>query len=216
MLEAEDGERGLAQWREHEFDLIITDCNMPLISGYELAGTIRDEEQAQGLPSTLILGFTANAQPEEKVRCVEAGMDDCLFKPIRLADLSAWLASRFADELPSVIAAHATAEIDLSGLEHYVGEDRELIEQLLRDLAVANRADRELLLQLHASNNLHNLPILAHRIKGGALMVRAASLIQCCEQLERACGEGCAALIDEAVDQLQQAMTRLDQRLASG
>ena len=216
VLEAEDGERGLAQWREHEFDLIITDCNMPLISGYELAGTIRDEEQAQGLPSTLILGFTANAQPEEKIRCVEAGMDDCLFKPIRLADLSAWLASRFAGELPSVIDAPATAEIDLSGLEHYVGEDRELIEQLLRDLAVANRADRELLLQLHASNNLHNLPILAHRIKGGALMVRAASLIQCCEQLERACGEGCAALIDEAVDQLQQAMTRLDQRLASG
>jgi two-component system sensor histidine kinase EvgS len=216
VLEAEDGERGLAQWREHEFDLIITDCNMPLISGYELAGAIRDEERVQGLQPTLILGFTANAQPEEKIRCVEAGMDDCLFKPIRLADLSAWLASRFADELPSVIAAPATAEIDLSGLEHYVGEDRELIEQLLRDLAVANRADRELLLQLHASRNLQDLPILAHRIKGGALMVRAARLIQCCEQLERACGEGCAALIDEAVDQLQQAMTRLDQRLASG
>ena len=82
--------------------------------------------------------------------------------------------------------------------------------------ALANRADRELLLQLHASRNLQDLPILAHRIKGGALMVRAASLIQCCEQLEPACGEGCAALIDEAVDQLQQAMTRLDQRLASG
>ncbi|VVO41815.1 transporter substrate-binding domain-containing protein [Pseudomonas fluorescens] len=216
VLAAEDGERGLARWREHEFDLIITDCNMPVISGYELAGAIRDDERTQGLQPTLILGFTANAQPEEKIRCVEAGMDDCLFKPIRLADLSAWLASRFADELPSVIAAPATTEIDLSGLEHYVGEDRELIEQLLRDLAVANRADRELLLQLHASNNLHNLPILAHRIKGGALMVRAASLIQCCEQLERACGEGRAALIDEAVDQLQQAMTRLDQRLAQG
>jgi two-component system sensor histidine kinase EvgS len=216
VLEAEDGERGLAQWREHEFDLIITDCNMPLISGYELAGAIRDEERVQGLPPTPILGFTANAQPEEKIRCVEAGMDDCLFKPIRLADLSAWLASRFAGELPRVIAAPAMAEIDLSGLELYVGEDRELIEQLLRDLAVTNRDDRELLLQLHASRNLHDLPTLAHRIKGGALMVRAVSLIQCCEQLEQACSEGRAALIDEAVDQLQQAMTRLDQSLAQG
>ncbi|QCY13627.1 transporter substrate-binding domain-containing protein [Pseudomonas sp. MPC6] len=222
VLEAEDGARGLAQWREHEFDLIITDCNMPVSSGYELAGAIRDDERAQGLQPTRILGFTANAQPEEKIRCIEAGMDDCLFKPIRLADLSAWLASRFAGEGPKVIAASAasaapaTAEIDLSGLELYVGADRELIEQLLRDLAVSNRDDRELLLQLHTSGNLHNLPILAHRIKGGALMVRAARLTQCCEQLERACGDGRVALIDEAVDQLQQAMTRLDRSLAQG
>ncbi|HCS43149.1 MAG TPA: hybrid sensor histidine kinase/response regulator [Pseudomonas sp.] len=216
VLEAEDGERGLAQWREHEFDLIITDCNMPMISGYELAGAIRDDERAQGLQPTPILGFTANAQPEEKIRCVEAGMDDCLFKPIRLADLSEWLALRFAPELPMVIAAPATSEIDLSGLELYVGADRELIEQLLRDLAVTNRDDRDLLLQLHTRGNLHDLQRLAHRIKGGALMVRAAGLIQCCEQLERACGEGRAALIDEAVDQLQQAMTRLDHRLVQG
>jgi two-component system sensor histidine kinase EvgS len=216
VLEAEDGECGLAQWREHEFDLVITDCNMPVTSGYELAGAIRDEERAQGLQPTLILGFTANAQPEEKIRCVEAGMDDCLFKPIRLADLSAWLAARFAGEWPRVIAAPATAEIDLSGLERYVGADDELIDQLLRDLAVTNRDDRDLLLQLHTRGNLHDLPILAHRIKGGALMVRAVRLIECCEQLERACGEGRAALIDEAVDQLQQAMTRLDQSLAQG
>ncbi|VVO88029.1 Sensor histidine kinase RcsC [Pseudomonas fluorescens] len=216
VLEAEDGERGVAQWREHEFDLVITDCNMPRISGYELAGAIRDEERAQGLQPTLILGFTANAQAEEKFRCIEAGMDDCLFKPIRLADLSAWLAARFAGERPRVIAAPATAEIDLSGLEHFVGADHEMIEQLLRDLAVTNRDDRDLLLQLHTRGNLHDLPILAHRIKGGALMVRAVRLIECCEQLERACGEGRAALIDEAVDQLQQAMTRLDQSLAQG
>ncbi len=57
---------GLELWREHEFDLVVTDCNMPRLSGYELAGAIRDDERAQGLPSTLILGFTANAQPEEK------------------------------------------------------------------------------------------------------------------------------------------------------
>ena len=74
---------------------------MPVVNGYELAGAIRDEERANGLPPTLILGFTANAQPEEKIRCLEAGMDDCLFKPIRLADLSAWLASTICERTAS-------------------------------------------------------------------------------------------------------------------
>jgi two-component system sensor histidine kinase EvgS len=216
VVEAEDGEQGLAQWHEHEFDLVITDCNMPRVSGYELAGAIRDQERSQGATPTLILGFTANAQPEEKIRCVQAGMDDCLFKPIRLADLSTWLASRFISDTPVAFEQPFSSEIDLSGLERYVGADRTLIDELLRDLAVANRGDRDILLQAHVSGDQQTLSVLAHRIKGGALMVRAVSLIECCEQLERACAEGRAALIDEAVDQLQQAMTRLDQSLKQG
>ncbi|MHC8382746.1 transporter substrate-binding domain-containing protein [Pseudomonas sp. LB3P14] len=213
VLEVENGERGLAQWREHELDLVITDCYMPVVSGYELAGAIRDEERAHGLPPTPILGFTANAQPEEKVRCLEAGMDDCLFKPIRLADLSAWLASRFVSEPPAPVEEPSTSEIDLTGLELYVGDDRTLINQLLRELAETNRYDRDDLLAAHVSGNCHRLEDLAHRIKGGARMVRAERLIECCEHLERACAEGRAALIDEAVDQLQHAMARLDQSL---
>lgn len=212
VMEAEDGEHGLELWRAHEFDLVITDSNMPRLSGYELTGAIRDEECAQGLLPTLILGFTANAQPEEKVRCLEAGMDDCLFKPIRLADLSSWLADRFSEmtsEQPP------SSEIDLSELEQYVGEDRTLINQLLRELAITNRNDREHLLQAHADNNLPGLRDLAHRIKGGARMVRAQRLIESCKALERACAEGRATSIDEAVDQLQDAMRSLDQSLES-
>ncbi|MHC8345096.1 transporter substrate-binding domain-containing protein [Pseudomonas sp. RT6P73] len=213
VMEAEDGKQGLELWRAHEFDVVITDCNMPKLNGYELTGAIRDEERAQGLPPTLILGFTANAQPEEKVLCLEAGMDDCLFKPIRLADLSGWLADRFAE---TTSEPPLSSEIDLSGLEQYVGEDRTLINQLLRELAVTNRDDREHLLQAHASKNLPVLQDLAHRIKGGARMVRAQRLIECCVALERACAEGHAALIDETVDQLQAAMHSLEQRLKQG
>ncbi|MNU90178.1 Virulence sensor protein BvgS precursor [compost metagenome] len=210
VLLAEDGRQGLEQWREQAFDLVITDCNMPVVSGYELAGAIRDEERFGVEQPTVILGFTANAQPEEKIRCIEAGMDDCLFKPIRLIDLSGWLAARFSSEAPS------SAEIDLSGLQQLAGADSELILQLLRDVAATNRDDRERLLHEHASGNSHGLQDLAHRIKGGAQMIRARALVDCCEQLERACGEGDAALIDAAVDQLHQAMTRLDQRLEQG
>ncbi|WP_433736241.1 transporter substrate-binding domain-containing protein [Pseudomonas putida] len=213
---AEDGQQGFEQWREQAIDLVITDCNMPLVSGYELAGAIRDEERFLVGSPTVILGFTANAQPEEKIRCIEAGMDDCLFKPIRLVELSAWLANRFSGESADAAEAVAAAEIDLGGLRQYTGVDNELIEELLRDLAVTNRDDRVRLLQEHASGNDHALQALAHRIKGGAQMVRAYRLVECCEQLERACAEGDASLIDAAVDQLHQAMTRLEHHLEQG
>jgi two-component system sensor histidine kinase EvgS len=212
-MEAKDGEQALALWRTHAFDVVITDCNMLYLSGYELTGAIRDEERAQGVPPTLILGFTANAQPEEKVRCLEAGMDDCLFKPIRLADLDGWLAERFVE---TTSARPPASQIDLSGLEPYVGGDRTQIDRLLRKLAESNREDRESLLHAQANDNLPALKDLAHRIKGGARIVGARHLIECCEQLERACSLASAALIDEAVDQLQHAMQRLDQSLEQG
>jgi two-component system sensor histidine kinase EvgS len=213
VLTAQDGQQGFELWREHELDLVITDCNMPVTSGYELAGAIRDEERFQGGPPTLILGFTANAQPEEKVRCIEAGMDDCLFKPIRLDDLRAWLLGRFSHGPVKAIERGPNAEIDLSGLANYVGSDDELIAELLRDVVATNREDRVRLLQAHAAQNYPGLQDLAHRIKGGAQMVRAQALVACCEHLERACGEGDARLIDAAVDQLQHAMLRLDHSL---
>ena len=214
--EAEDGEQGLELWRNQPFDVVITDCYMPTMNGYELAGAIRDEEQARGLAACLILGFTANAQREEKVRCREAGMDDCLFKPISLRDLSARLASRTPgatsiplDENPG----QTGAEIDLSSLEQWVGADRTLINDLLRELASSNEKDLVRLLGFYSDRDHESLMELAHRIKGGARIVKAHRLIQCCERLEAALGARDAAALTHAVAALQQAMERLTRYL---
>lgn len=88
---AEDGQAGFEVWKAGTFDLVIADCNMPVMNGYELARAIRRQEcQTQQRPCT-VLGFTANAQPEEIQRCKQAGMDDCLFKPLTLTALSQWV-----------------------------------------------------------------------------------------------------------------------------
>jgi two-component system sensor histidine kinase EvgS len=88
---AADGQAGFEAWKADTFDLVIADCNMPVMNGYELARAIRQHEQHTQQPPCTVLGFTANAQPEEVQRCKHAGMDDCLFKPLTLTTLSQWV-----------------------------------------------------------------------------------------------------------------------------
>ncbi|WHS63248.1 transporter substrate-binding domain-containing protein [Pseudomonas sp. G2-4] len=203
-----DGAQGLRAWRSEHFDVVITDCNMPMMSGYELARAIRDEEQTRGLASTVILGFTANAQPEEKDRCVEAGMDDCLFKPISLRDLHARLASVTPDA-----ESASSNDIDLTSLEQLTGNDSTAIKQLLKELVNSNAEDAARLRRLSAQQDLPGLADLAHRIKGGARIIQAQRLIAACEALENACRSSDRTLLAQAVDDLHQAMEQLAEQL---
>ncbi|MGE8175776.1 transporter substrate-binding domain-containing protein [Pseudomonas fluorescens] len=216
VKDAEDGAHGLRAWRSQRFDVVITDCNMPIMNGYELTRAIRDEERTRGLVPSLILGFTANAQPEEKIHCLEAGMDDCLFKPISLKDLGARLSSVTPDTV-SIPAQEDRMEsddgFDLSSLEQLTRGDRASINSLLGDLASSNEEDMARLMQLFTQHDMQGLSDLAHRVKGGARIIKAHSLIQCCEVLEEACNGLDSAVLTEAVDVLHQTMEKLALRL---
>ncbi|MCU6427933.1 transporter substrate-binding domain-containing protein [Enterobacter sichuanensis] len=85
---AASGDEALNIWADTAFDVIITDCNMPGINGYQLTGMIRDAEREQGRDPAWIIGFTANAMHEITERCLQAGMNDCLFKPCSISDLA--------------------------------------------------------------------------------------------------------------------------------
>lgn len=79
---AGDGEEALAQWDIAPYDLVLTDVNMPYLNGYDLARKLRAEGAM--VP---IIGVTANAMLDEQHRCVAAGMDAWLVKPIELRTL---------------------------------------------------------------------------------------------------------------------------------
>ncbi|AVE03114.1 hybrid sensor histidine kinase/response regulator [Pseudomonas palleroniana] len=206
---AEDGIQGLAQWQAGHFDGVITDCNMPLKNGYQLAQDIRAQERAQGLTPCLLLGFTANAQPEETERCRQAGMDGCLFKPTGLEDLRSALAPLTASLCEPEVAA-----FDLSTLAALTGGDPYVLEELLMPLLDSLAADRTLLSTLQRKADFAGLHDLAHRAKGGARMVKAHTLIQGCEALATVCerrdrealGPVVEAL-DDAIDDLQRGLS---------
>ncbi len=82
-----DGASALAAWRPGVHALLLTDCNMPEMDGYELTAAIRTEEAARGIDRLPIVALTANAMAGEDQRCINAGMDDFLAKPLDLGQL---------------------------------------------------------------------------------------------------------------------------------
>jgi two-component system capsular synthesis sensor histidine kinase RcsC len=84
---ASDGEEALSLWRGSEFDIVLTDVNMPRLNGYELTAALRRAGCV-----TPIIGATANALRGEDALCLAAGMNHCLVKPFTLRALLAALA----------------------------------------------------------------------------------------------------------------------------
>ena len=84
---ASDGEQGVAAARRTAYDLILMDCHMPLLDGYEATKAIRGLGTAHA--KTPIVALTASALPEDRQRCLDAGMDGYLAKPIRVEELRA-------------------------------------------------------------------------------------------------------------------------------
>ncbi|MFB4391244.1 MULTISPECIES: transporter substrate-binding domain-containing protein [unclassified Pseudomonas] len=216
VSEAEDGAQALQAWREGRFDVLITDCNMPVMNGYDLARAIRRDEALHGAPRCTILGFTANALPDEKERCLEAGMDDCLFKPITLPELAQCLgqavpcAPPLNDDAP---APQNASCIDLAYLEKLVQGDGAALHALLTDLAASVANDRAELGTIVAGHDFTLLKDIAHRIRGGARLVRAQPTIEACAQVEAACATADKTRMASAAEHLKQEMSALAQAL---
>ena len=97
---ADDGVIALALWRTGRFALLLTDCQMPNMNGFELTDAIRQSEPVGShLP---ILALTANAMVGEAQRCLAHGMDDYLSKPLRMVDLAPMLEKWLPLAVPQV------------------------------------------------------------------------------------------------------------------
>ncbi|ROM28445.1 histidine kinase [Pseudomonas protegens] len=192
-LIAYNGLEGLAMWQEHDVDIIITDCNMPQMSGHEMSQAIRRMEGQMGVRPCTIIGLTASAQLEELERCLASGMDSALAKPISLAGLNR-LIPKLSLTPPQAQSAVPSVNGDIHAAlaEHVINSNNEELQALSKALASGNR---------------QALKAIAHKLKGTAYLLNAQGLLELCVSLEE--------LVAEAAQeqQLSTAVARLDQAL---
>jgi PAS domain S-box-containing protein len=85
---AANGQEALDELERKPYDLVLMDCHMPIMDGYTATRALRERERIGLLKRTPVVALTANAMEGDREKCVEAGMDDHLTKPLMLADLS--------------------------------------------------------------------------------------------------------------------------------
>ncbi|HEV7912351.1 MAG TPA: ATP-binding protein, partial [Albitalea sp.] len=193
---ANNGAEALDQWQSGRFGIIITDCNMPRMNGYDLARSIRRLE-ADGGHHVPIIACTANALGGEAEICFAAGMDDYLPKPIEISQLmkvlDRWLpvpgtGAMPLDALGSASSAPGTAlaMLDRSALAMLVGADPALEQLILRDYRRSTDADAIALRRAVAAGDSGSVAQNAHRINGASKTVGAGELARVCDRVERA------------------------------
>jgi two-component system sensor histidine kinase EvgS len=172
---ASGGREGLETWRAGQFDVLILDCNMPHMNGYQLAAAVRAEERRSKRPRCVILGYTANAQPEVRQKCLSVGMDDCLLKPISLRTLS--------QRLAAIPRRAQLAPFELKGLRSIVGDNHSERERLLTALHQSLQQDLVELMGLNPETQAIALGEQAHKILSAARMLEARSMMSACEAM---------------------------------
>jgi two-component system sensor histidine kinase EvgS len=173
VVPAHSAESALAVWREGTFDGVITDCNMPGMSGYALAEQIRQIEAEQSLRRCPIIGCTANAMSDERQRCEQAGMDQLLVKPVSL------------ERLAQVLARVAPVQsFDIQTLRTMTQANEVQMQRLLSELWKNLQQEGQALQPAVGAHDWQTLGASLHRLKGAASLIDAVPLAKACASLD--------------------------------
>ncbi|TPW30047.1 response regulator [Martelella alba] len=181
IMEATDGEEGVALAESTRFDLIFMDVSMPRLDGVAATGMIRNGNGPNR--QTPIIGLTAHALPEDGDKFREAGMQEFILKPLRAATVSA-IVARFANASAGTGEGQPAAEIaptDLLDLQT-LGELAEALPRQIFDHQLSRFVD-ELTNSRHrfcdaptAESDLEELAACAHKMAGSAAVFGATML----------------------------------------
>ena len=212
---------------EHSFAAILMDANMPVVDGYAAARQLLAQ---YGSATPPIIALTASVLEEDRQRCLNAGMQGFLPKPLRIDELSSVLLSLIVsalgttpDTAPDALTHSATlvapqtlpSTIDWTQLEQFKAfDDADLtmthgvIALFIADAPARMQAIREALSQ----DDSQALSLAAHALKGAAANVGAKNVADACNNLEQSCQHG--LLAHEAATQVEAIAQQLEPSLA--
>lgn len=239
---AGDGKEALALMEKRSYGVLLTDCHMPTMDGFELTKSIRDSEE--GTDSHFpVIAVTASVMKEEIDKCFAAGMDDYLAKPLEMDKLEAMLqrwipGEEHPEESPETPVEQEEFEeplsepdeegdegidptspsnvpIDESALKGMFGDDEEMFLEILREFVAPATANAEEISQAYSDRSLKGVAGAAHKLKSSARSVGANELADMCQKLELAGKAGEWVVIEETMPDLPNVVRQVVEHIQS-
>lgn len=191
---ANNGQEAIDAFLKNNYDLILMDCQMPILDGYKATQRIREAEN--GKTRIPIIAMTANALPKDKEKCFAAGMDEYLSKPINIDALLEAISKYITVQKPENIEIDAdNSNKDISDIE----EIENIINEIITELAFTKTQAIELFTQYleylpeavleidnaMQENDFEKLERTAHKLKGSSANLRIEKLTQLSKQLQQ-------------------------------
>ncbi|MBT4890785.1 MAG: response regulator, partial [Rhodospirillales bacterium] len=201
----DDGKLAFEAYKAKPYAMLLTDCHMPVMDGFELTQAIRKSETGRDSRFPII-AITASALNAEVERCYESGMDDFLAKPLEMPKLLAVL-KKWMPELHAETVIHvdlnepevskkttgdqkkpegANTSIDPSALKSIFGDDDETFKEILQDFIEPSKSNIKEIETGFSDRSADGVAKAAHKLKSSARSVGANELADLCEALETA------------------------------
>jgi CheY-like chemotaxis protein/HPt (histidine-containing phosphotransfer) domain-containing protein len=196
---AENGERALEMLEKRAYPLVLMDCQMPVLDGYQTTVKIREREAAdQRVP---IIAVTAHALATEREKVLGVGMNDYISKPVSQKALSEvlkrWWPKHLVSAVPAPKAPKSFVEVPrTSALDPDVKRSERVIRLFLADAP----RDIDGLRTAFAAGDGKVIKATAHRLKGGCLVIGIPRMANVCLQLEASPSNGAELLDDLGVE----------------
>jgi two-component system, sensor histidine kinase and response regulator len=204
---ANHGAEALERIAEGSFDAVLMDCQMPVMDGFTATAKIREAEARRGDGKRLaIIALTANVLSEDRERCIEAGMDAHLGKPI--------VPSQLADTLGRYLGDRkALHDVDLPALHELTGGDADFERDLIETFVASGDKCLADILEALRVSDYETIGKRAHALKGASANIHAHRLCAAASHLEIAARSNSLRDIDGLVRQVKENLNAVNAQL---